>query len=438
MAAFVCVQRTILFWVAALTAMPQSQPGVDPKALLTLAAKRIEEAVHRQRRFACDATIVRELYRTDAPGSEKSVGDIRSGQPRSLLRKDRLRVEVAFFGGRQLFSWPGTSAFRYEGLDEMTGGGASGTGDFGPFAASFLADSDPASVRFRGVGEWAGEQVAEYVYDVPLAGSHYEVKTSPNRFERTAYRGSMFVDTRTGDLRRLVIRVPLPPPGSGVLRAEADTSYEPQRGGGGPGLFPSASILTLTLNGGGEAINRTTYRGCRSFSSESTMRFDTLSSAAPEPKEPATPTRLPAGLRVRSTVLTPIDSRTASAGDLFEASVLEPVRRGRQILVPKGAVLRGRIVEVEQRYYPGVSARVRLKFDSVEFDGRSVPITLAARPTIPTPSASSSYSPGDWKIVRPEVPREPEDDGEHIASVWVFGKDRIRFGTHTPMDWETR
>jgi hypothetical protein len=392
----------------------------------------------RQRRFACDATIVREFYRTDTSGFEKSTVDIQRSQLKSLVWRDRLRVEVAVFDGLQLFSWPGTGVFRFEGLDEMTGGGASGSGDFGPFAASFLADSDPASVRFRGVGDWAGQRVAEYSYDVPLASSRYEIKTGTPRFERTAYQGSMFVETRTGDLRRLVIRVPWPPPGAGVLRAEVDTSYEPQRSGTGPDLFPSESTLTIILNGGGEAINRTTYRGCRLFSSESTIRFDPSSNALREPKEPASPPRVPAGLQVRSTMLTAIDSRTASAGDLFKARVVDPVRQGKQTLVPKGAVLYGSVVEVEQQYAPTISVRLMLKFGSVEFDGRSVPIALAARATIPTPSPLSSYAPGDWIIAPPQVPREPKDQGDHIASIWVFGKDHIRFDTHTVMLWETQ
>src|SRR5271165_159730 len=149
----------LMLLFAAVTVESESQSSVDPDALINMAAKRIEASVDRQRRFACDATIAREFYRTDSSGSEKSVGGIGVGLQRSLLSRDRLRVDVAVFDGRQFFSWPGTGVFRFEGLDEMTGGGASGTGDFGPFAASFLADSDPASVRFRGVGEWAGRRV---------------------------------------------------------------------------------------------------------------------------------------------------------------------------------------------------------------------------------------------------------------------------------------
>ena len=86
MARFRRVQRLIC-WLASVTALSQSQPSVDPNTLLVLAAKRTEEAMDRQRRFACDATIVREFHRTES-GFEKSTGDIRRSQLRSLLEQN--------------------------------------------------------------------------------------------------------------------------------------------------------------------------------------------------------------------------------------------------------------------------------------------------------------------------------------------------------------
>jgi hypothetical protein len=338
------VVRKAAWFVCLLAVGPRSshsQSAIEPDALLRLAMKRIEAAFERQRRFTCDAIVSREFYGA-------------SDRRRVLVWKDRLHVDVAVFDGEQSFAWPGTGTFRFKSLDEMTGTGASGTGDFGPFAASFLADSDPASIRFRGVGQ--------YDYDVPVANSHYTIKTGEDRFERTAYQGSMFVDPRTGDLRRLVIRAPSPPAGSDVLRVAVDTSYQPQRSIGGPDLFPVSSTLTMTLTGGNEAINRMAYRGCRAFTSKSTVQFD----GSPDPPQqikPA-PAAVPPGLPVRCRLLAPIDSRTAAAGDSFEARLVEPIEQDKRILLPKGATLHGRIVGLEQHYSEGKSVRIRLEFQS--------------------------------------------------------------------------
>ncbi len=189
--------RRLILWLATVTAASQSQPNVDPNALITLAARRIEAGVDRQRRFACDASIAREFspHRRYRPNAVYAV-------ERSLARRCRgFRWPAVLF-----VAWNGDLPLRRPGRND--GRRSQWQRRFRTVRSEFLADSDPASVQFRGVGEWAGRRVAEYSYDVPRVSSHYEVKAGPDRFERTAYLGSMFVDAETGDLRRLVIHVP--------------------------------------------------------------------------------------------------------------------------------------------------------------------------------------------------------------------------------------
>ena len=326
------------------------------------------------------------------------------------------------FDGIQLFSWPGTGSFRFQGLNEMTGDGTSGSGDFGPFAASFLADSDPASVRFQGLAEWAGQAVAEYTYRVPLESSHYQIGATPQTERLTAYQGTAFVSPDTGDLRRLAIEVPRPPAGSGLLNVRVDITYR-ANGGAVPELFPGSSIVKMSLNSGEHATIKTTYRDCRLFSGESTIRFEDPSRLPFENGEPANSARLPAGHRIRSLLLTSLDSRTTSAGDSVLAGVLDPIRQGNQVLVPRGAVLHGRLVELERRYLPRPSVRIMIRFDTVEFDGKSVPVALASR------------GPGGCG----DVPRNerPEASAQHVATIWVSGP-RIRMARRTPWCWETQ
>ena len=345
----------------ATIANSQQSPLIDSNSLLALAERKIEAHVERQRRFACEALISREFYQGSVGPNTATMDDSRE---RMLLlwSRDRLHVEVGYFDGRQLFSWPGDGSFRFESLDEMVGGGASSTGDFGSFAASFLADSDPKSILFRGLEDSPGGQVAEYSYDVPVDRSHYAIKLI-RRLEFSAYHGSMFVNVATGELQRVLIKVPNPPPKSGFVRATVDTSYV-QGVAPGAGLIPSVSTLTLRLSAGNQIINRTEYRGCRIFTSESNINFETLSSLpSKNPEETQSAASVPPGLEVQARLASPIDSRTAFAGDLFETRVVDSVKHGKQTILAKGALLRGRIVKLEQQYYPRVG--VCVGFDNI-------------------------------------------------------------------------
>ena len=109
--------------------------------------------------------------------------------------------------------------------------------------------------------------------------------------------------------------------------------------------------------------------------------------------------------------------------------MVSPVLSGKQILVPKGAVLHGRIVELEQQYYPSVSVRVMLRFSSVDFNGASLPIALASL----GPAGPGGRTPDHGKDAA-----EPDDPGEHVASIWVFGTSRLVLETHTVWQWLTQ
>lgn len=91
----------------------------------------------------------------------------------------------------------------------------------------------------------------------------------------------------------------------------------------------------------------TTYSDCHEYHAESTVRFDEPSLVEPAGKGSGVPgAPLPAGLKIRLAIETPIDTNIAAAGDVFTAKVLEPVRAGhsKETIMPAGAIVRGRIV----------------------------------------------------------------------------------------------
>jgi hypothetical protein len=80
----------------------------------------------------------------------------------------------------------------------------------------------------------------------------------------------------------------------------------------------------------------------------------------------------------------PIDSKTAAVGDSIRAIVGAPARSQGADLIPKGALLLGRIRRLERQLDPRPSYLVGLEFTDVEFPGhharfigqmlRSVPV----------------------------------------------------------------
>ncbi len=403
----------------------QARPEVDGRVLLAKAARNLKDAAGAQRRYACEASVTRERF---GPTEGSAAG--------RLLTSERLRVEVAVFGGRQMFAWPGDGSFRYERLDEMVGSGASGTGEFGPFAASFLTESDPASVRLKWVVRHGGEEVAEYGYRVRASRSHYEVVIGRGERERTGYEGSLFVDAATGGLRRIIIRVTDPPAASGVVRAEADTRYRREEGSARAGLFPEESVLTLELHGGSKAVNRTVYGGCREFRAESEISFGERTGTGAGDAVAGEP-GLPPGIEIRTKMLEAFSSTSGAAGDLWEMELARPIKRGGATLAPKGAVLKGRVVEVLREYVPQASVLVAIRFGTLEFDGKRIRVLLSAK-ALPAPlSDHSGWDPASQERNRKVGPRATGGEPS-VARIRAFGTGTIRFSKGQEMAWETQ
>lgn len=81
-------------------------------------------------------------------------------------------------------------------------------------------------------------------------------------------------------------------------------------------------------------------------------------------------------LRVRTT--STISTKTATAGDVFEASLAEPVTSGGREVLPKGAAVQGRVVEADAGGRVKGLASLSLALTSVTVRGNSIPIATSA------------------------------------------------------------
>jgi hypothetical protein len=97
----------------------------------------------------------------------------------------------------------------------------------------------------------------------------------------------------------------------------------------------------------------------------------------PKPAAPA-PLMLAAGTRVPLAASDSISTRSAKAGDAFNATVSQDVKDGTgRVVIPAGAAVSGTITAAEPAPNPNSSGRIELSVTSVTVHGASYPIDAA-------------------------------------------------------------
>ena len=294
----------------------------------------------------------------------------RPGGSGSFQRLDLLRVEVAQVGSKELFAWPGARRFEEKSLGEMVGVGAIGTGDFALHARSVFRSSVP-TFRYLGEQELNGRRTLGYEYRVTRFNSGYIVHTSGGQ-ATVPYRGSFWVDAGTLELLRLDVQADEIPPELGISSVATQIHYGSTRIGPSDFLLPQSAEVLLTLPSGAAKRNRIEFTHCRQYSTEAVVSFGPPAEEQPVAGAGAggkriTEIELPAGLSLVTALETEIDSEKSAVGDLIQARVLKDVKQQDRLMVPRGAMLTGRIRSLGRHPdYPEYFV-VGLEFSEVEF-----------------------------------------------------------------------
>lgn len=316
---------------------------------------------------------------------------------------DRVRLEVALLGGRELFAWPGASEFEEREIRDLLPGGMTGTGNFGLHARSVFV-SEVATFRRAPDEERDGRPQVRFDFSVPRFASGWTLKMGALSGV-SGYRGSLWADRETLELRRLAI---IAHDISEYLDVSATTEtvdYQAATLSGGRFLLPALSVSTMSDRAGNESINRTEFTSCRHFSGESTISFADPGdlTAPPEPPKPVT-FALPAGLQIRLDIETEIEFGRSAIGDEVRARVAETIRLGKQVLLPKGAIARGRVARLDRDFTGEAGANIGIRFDRIETEAgaalwRARLIDAGNNPQ-PTPSRMGPAAiPGSHQVI---------------------------------------
>src|ERR1017187_6678744 len=149
-------------------------------ALLSPALGTMRHAIARMPDYTCTENITR------------SIGD---GPPVRVRTLERLRLQVAIIGGKELFSWPGAPPFERDSLYDVVGGGTAGTGDFAGFSRGVFG-SDAAQFTTGEEEVRAEKRTVRYDYIVPRTSSGYVLRSGADSAV-VDYAGSFWVDPAT-------------------------------------------------------------------------------------------------------------------------------------------------------------------------------------------------------------------------------------------------
>lgn len=89
-------------------------------------------------------------------------------------------------------------------------------------------------------------------------------------------------------------------------------------------------------------------------------------------------TTLPTSTRLKLVLEYPVDAKTSTPGDIFEAHVRDDLFVGRNLLLPRGSLIRGRVVEVTRPRLISRAAKIGLKLDQIVTpSGETIPLDAA-------------------------------------------------------------
>jgi hypothetical protein len=325
---------------------------VAPDVLLGRIREHMTENLNRMPNYTCTETIDRSVRRG------------RHSQSEPL---ERVRLEVALVGPRELYAWPGAREFEEKEIGEFVkGAGAISTGSFALHARAVFLSPGP-QFTWRGEESKKGAHTYRCDYQVKRASSNWSLHIGA-RQGIVGYHGSFWVDRHTLDVLRLEVTADDIPPDLAVESVANVIEYRRIRIGDSDFVLPHAGDLTLDGAAGNESRTRTTFSSCRQYSGESVLSFaDPPPDAAAAPQVTVKRIQLPPGtlldVRLRNEI-TPLNS---AVGDPIAGEVTADVKDHGTVLVPKGARAAGRITELRRVKGPVDYVAVTLQISSVEF-----------------------------------------------------------------------
>lgn len=191
-----------------------------------------------------------------------------SGRP--LRFNDRIVVEIAIAGRRELYAWPGRR-FEERSVIDMVGQGFISDGDFSTMLHNVFV-GNAAQISYTGPESPGARRLLRYNFHIPVMSSGWHM-SGRGRTGTMGSLGSFWLDAATLDLVRMRFDAEDMPAWSADQSLEEDVDYAPVTIGESRLLLPSYARITAVDFSSRTLQNRIAFTNCRKFSSESTISF---------------------------------------------------------------------------------------------------------------------------------------------------------------------
>jgi len=365
-------------WIASLL-VAACAASEQPNEILERIRKNVAEQLSKSVNYTCTESLDRSYYRNN--GFAMAIhGPEAVSIPKNELVHDRLRLDVAVSGGKEIYAWHGAGRFSAAEVTDFVHNGVISSGQFVGYLKNIFLFTG-VEFRYHGKSSEHGVPIYRFDFEVPLQASGSRVRT-PSGYRKIPFHG--WFTARASDFQLTSINVidDQLPPDSKLQSVQTDLRYQLARISGREALIPSLFILQIQDNDHVFSVSRGDYSGCREFGSQSTLRFDaTDEPARSEAAIPKPHPSLPAGLSLRVALNTEIKDETAYAGDPVEGVLMRAVKvPGSGEIIPKNAVLRGIITRFVAYFQPEIQYDLRIEFRQLAFGNRTYQLKAVHEP----------------------------------------------------------
>ncbi|MEO8373274.1 MAG: hypothetical protein ABI806_29080 [Candidatus Solibacter sp.] len=252
-------------------------PGAQCRSLILACAAACSSAAAFQATGAAQVNRLRDHMReyvAHLPDytSRITLERFRRVKPRADFElNDRLRLEVAYTSGQELYSWPGDARFESGIEDLLPGHGMVSNGSYALHVKNLFVRE---VAQFGAPKEEKCDDAAcvRLDFEIPMVRSGYALSTGSGSAP-VPLVGSAWFDAATLDILRLEVRVDDPPRSVRVAATRETTVYRRARIGDVEFVVPGTSELMLRDRDGSEMMNRSTFDQYHRYAGSATVFY---------------------------------------------------------------------------------------------------------------------------------------------------------------------